>query len=251
MLGGKARVGKTTLAKWLSEYAYNNGYSPVLCPFAGGLKDEAESLGYSKEKDAAQSRAFCQELGSSMREQDPDYWVKKFREKVKDLYAKEQEALKADPDTWHEKVIIVDDCRYSNEIAAARDLRALTIFLTHGERELIDHNAEWRTHESETLANEIELGNKDYKEMFHYVLKNNATERNFKEKTQQKFEEWFHVLTEGLVDDLCGCELCMSSREDRDPDAEEVIKEIMDMLNTPNEENNGIKAKRKTKPSDS
>ena len=250
MLGGKARVGKTTLAKWISEYAYNNGYSPVMCPFAGTIKDEAAKLGYTKEGNAAEYRTFCQQLGSSMRKENPEYWVNKFREKVKDLYAKEQEALREDPDTWHEKVIIVDDCRYINEIAAARDLRALTVFITHGDRELIDHTADWRSHESEEMANAVEDNEKDHNELFHYRLKNDQTERNFKEKCEQKFEEWFHVLTETLVDNLCECELCISSREDRDPDAEKVMKEILDMLNSNNEENNG-KAKRKTRPSDS
>jgi len=250
MISGQARVGKTTLAKWLSEYAYNNGYTPVLVPFAGMLKEEAEKQGYSKDKDPLAYRAFCQTLGSDMRKQDEDYWVKKFRDRVKELYEAEQAALKEDPETWHEKVVIVDDCRYVNEIAAARDLRALTIFITPGSRELIDHHAEWRKHESEAMAVEMDNGHKDYRDMFHYVMRNDSTERNFKDKCSEKFEEWFHVTAESMLESLCSCELCVSSREDRDPDADTVIKQIMDMLITPNEENYG-KAKRKTKPSDS
>ena len=250
MLGGPARVGKTTLAKWISEYAYNNGYTPVILPFAAMLKEEAERRGYSKERNPESYRTFCQTLGSDMRKQDPDHWVRCFRERVKKLYEDEQTALRDDPDTWHEKVIIVDDCRYPNEVAAARDLRALTIFISAGSRELIDHHAEWRKHESEEMANMIESGHKDYLDMFHYTIKNDSTERNFKEKCGDRYDEWFHITAESLIENLCDCELCMSVRQDRDPDADTVIKEIMDMITNPNEEKNG-KAKRKTKPSDS
>ena len=250
MISGQARVGKTTLAKWLSEYAYNNGYTPVMVPFAAALKDEAEKRGYSKDTNAAEYRAFCQTLGSEMRKEDEDYWVKRFREKVKNLYEAEQASLREDPETWHEKVVIVDDCRYVNEIAAARDLRALTIFVSPGSRELIDHHADWRKHESEALANEVDNGNKDYRDMFHYMMRNDTTERAFKEKCADKFEEWFHVTAESMLESMCDCELCVSSREDRDPDADTVIKQIMEMIVNPNEEKYG-KAKRKTKPSDS
>jgi hypothetical protein len=86
--------------------------------------------------------------------------------------------------------------------------------------------------------------------MFHYTIKNDSTERNFKEKCGDRYDEWFHITAESLIENLCDCELCMSVRQDRDPDADTVIKEIMDMITNPNEEKNG-KAKRKTKPSDS
>jgi guanylate kinase len=230
MLGGQARAGKTTLAKWLSEYAYNQGYTPVILPFAGLLKAEAEAKGYSKEKNPEEYRAFCQTLGSNMRQEDADFWVKKFKTKVKSLYEQEQKALKDEPDTWHEKVIIVDDCRYMNELAAARDLRALTIFITPGSRELIEHDAEWRKHESEALAIQIDSGNKDYQNIFHYNIKNDKSLKDFKNKCEDKFEEWFTITAEALLDRLCDCELCLSSREDRDPNGEKVIQDIIDLI---------------------
>ena len=230
MIGGKARVGKTTLAKWLSEYAYNEGYTPVILPFAQALKDEATARGYSKDANPEEYRAFCQTLGSEMRKEDPDFWVKKFKEKIKFMYEQEQKALASEPDTWHEKVVIVDDCRYMNEVAAARDLKALTVFIASDGRELPEADAEWRTHESEAMANSLEDGDKNYTEIFDYIIKNNKTERNYKSKATDKFAEWFHILTEGLIGNLCTCELCMASREDRDPDAERVVQHIMDII---------------------
>jgi hypothetical protein len=189
MIGGKARVGKTTLAKWLSEYAYNEGYSPILLPFAQALKEEAETRGFSKDKNPEEYRAFCQTLGSDMRTIDSDFWVKKFKEKIKFLYEQEKKALDQDPETWHEKVVIVDDCRYMNEVAAARDLRALTVFVSHGNRVLPEDTAEWRKHESETMANSLENEDKNYSDVFNYLLRNDGTEKKYKEKATQRFEE--------------------------------------------------------------
>lgn len=238
-------MGKTTLAKWLAEYAYNNGYTPIILPFAAAIKDEAEKRGYSKDTNPEEYRAFCQTLGSSARDEDPDFWVKRFRDKVKELYAQEQKDLATDPDTWHEKVIIVDDCRYMNEVAASRDIRALTIFISPGDRMLIDHGAEWRNHESEEMANRITEGHKDYKDLFHYFLRNEKTLQDFKTKCEAKFPEWFDLLAENLIENMCTCELCMSSREDREPDAETVFKDIMNLMMNPNQQENYGKAKRK------
>lgn len=223
-------MGKTTLAKWLSEYAYNEGYTPVILPFAQALKDEAEKRGYSKDKNPEEYRAFCQTLGSEARNEDQDFWVKKFKEKIKFMYEQEQKALAEDPDTWHEKVIIVDDCRYMNEVATARDLKALTIFVSAGDRELPEAKAEWRTHESEAMANALESNDKNYTEVFDYVVRNAFSERQYKNKVTEKFEEWFHILSEGLVGNLCSCEMCIASREDRDPDADRVIQHILDII---------------------
>jgi len=237
MIGGKARVGKTTLAKWISEYAYNEGYAPVILPFANALKQEAEAKGYSKDKNPEEYRSFCQTLGSDMRAKDSDYWVKQFRKKITTMYNQEKAALKADPDTWHEKVVIVDDCRYMNEVASARDLRALTVFVAAGSRDLPEANAEWRTHESEALANLMEANDKNYTQVFDYVLYNNGTEKQYKAKANQRFEEWFNILSEGLLDNLCTCELCQSTREDRSPNQEQIIQDILKLIDE--EKDNG------------
>ena len=146
------------------------------------------------------------------------------------MYEQEQKALTEDPDTWHEKVIIVDDCRYMNEVATARDLKALTVFVSAGDRELPEAKAEWRNHESEAMANALESNDKKYTEVFDYVVRNAFSERQYKNKVTEKFEEWFHILSEGLVGNLCSCEMCIASREDRDPDAERVVQHILDII---------------------
>lgn len=251
MLGGQARVGKTTLAKWISEYAFNQGYTPMILPFAAALKEEAAKLGYSKDTNPLEYREFCQVLGSEKRKEDSNYWVNRFRNRVTEIYNAEQVALKEDPDTWHEKAVIVDDCRYLNEVAAARDLRALTIFISPGTRKLVDHGADWRNHESEAMANMVDGGHKDYTELFNYRIYNEGTEEQFRAKCFGRFEEWFSVVSEGLVEDLCECEICVSSRQDRPPDAGRVMKEIIDTLNGITGETNDKSKRKRSKDSDS
>ena len=57
MLGGKARVGKTTLAKLISKYAYEKGLSPMIIPFAAVLKEEVEATtGMPKESNPEEYR---------------------------------------------------------------------------------------------------------------------------------------------------------------------------------------------------
>jgi hypothetical protein len=91
----------------------------------------------------------------------------------------------------------------------------------------------------------VDRGNKDYRELFHYIIKNELTEEAFKTKCSERFEEWFHVTSEAMLDSLCDCELCVSYREDREPDGDKIYKEIVDMLDNPNKEPD---AKSKRKP---
>ena len=86
--------------------------------------------------------------------------------------------------------------------------------------------------------------------MFHYHIRNDGTLADFKEKCKNKFDEWFSIMSENLVDNLCTCELCMSSREDREPDAEMLFKDIMNLMLNPNEQEDYGKRK-KTEDSDS
>lgn len=147
VLLGKARVGKTTLAEQAAKVAYENGFKPILLPFAKPLKDMAKEKGYDKDTMPEEYRKFCQEYGSQKREEDEDYWVNLWYDEVKRIF-------EADSDS--ERVVIVDDCRYPNELQLIHELNGTTLFIHSGERELPDANAEWRNHESEVLANSLD-----------------------------------------------------------------------------------------------
>lgn len=146
VLAGPARVGKTTLAKVMAKEAFEAGYKPIMLPFAGPLKEEAEAKGFGKDTDPEGYRKYCQEVGHAKREENQDHWVNLWRSKI--------EALRAE-DSESERVIIVDDCRYLNELAAVQELGGVVWFIHSGTRELIEHDAPWRQHDSEAMANVV------------------------------------------------------------------------------------------------
>jgi len=213
MFGGKARVGKTTLAKWFSKYMYNKGFSPTLLSFADILKREVAKTGLTKEDNPEEYRLACQVLGSGKRKQDPDYWLTKFNERLNEIKVLDIENLETSPRKWHEKCVIVDDCRYLNEVGYGRKIDALNVFIAHGDRKLSDHDAKWREHESEDMANKIESWLSDYQNLFHFRLFNDTTEEAFKKKAESYFDDWLDYLQS---DDkkLCDCFGCMKFRHD-------------------------------------
>lgn len=229
MIGGKGRAGKTTVANLFSKFLYDKGFSPVHLSFAAILKKEVEAAtGLTKESNSEAYRLACQTLGSEKRAMDPDYWVKKFAEKLADIKAQDVDNLEANTKNWHEKCVIVDDCRYLNEVGYGRKIGALEVFIAHGERELIEHSEAWRDHESESMANMIEAGSKDHQEMFHYRLLNDKTEAKLQAKLAEMFQDWLDYLQD---DDkiLCDCVACVAQRRDS-PISEKEIENIIEAL---------------------
>jgi hypothetical protein len=192
MLGGKARVGKTTVAKLVAESSYHNGFLPVFIPFAYGIKKKAEDMGMSKEKDSKKYREFCQQLGARQRMTDPDHWVKVWKEKVMSILSEEETDIEEGKKYW-ERVIIVDDCRYMNEIAAGRDFDAIQIFVSHDSRQIEEQDSSWRLHESEMLANNIEAGDPNYKGLFAIKLINDGNLQNLKDVIEIYTELWLGI----------------------------------------------------------
>lgn len=221
-------MGKTTLANWLAEYLYHKGYYPVMLPFAGMLKDEVKSMGYTKETHPKEYRELCQKLGSEKRAEDPDYWVNKFRDRLMEIKTDDVDRLEANPKGWSEKVVLVDDCRYMNEVALGRELRALQIFVSRGKRELEDQHGEWRNHESEAMANHIEAGDKDYTDIFHYRIINDGSLTTYKNKAAELFDEWITIA--GDMGPMCNCQVCQSHRFDQDIDINKVIDDLVNLI---------------------
>jgi hypothetical protein len=191
-ISGKGRVGKTSVAKIIEALAYHKGYIPVIVPFADSLKKAAADLGYSKETKPDEYRKFCQELGASKRKENPEYWIEKTFETIQEYMLKEVDN-KAENKKYWEYVIIQDDVRYMNEIALGRELAATQIFIDSGGRTLSEENAEWRNHESEKLANDVEdsfgLPNSEYEELFDLIIVNNETLMELKEDINESIDE--------------------------------------------------------------
>ena len=172
MFSGKARVGKTHAANLIAELAFADGLRPVFLPFAKPIKDKAKAEGYTKEDNPQEYRSYCQLMGETARGIDPDHWVKAWQKEFESYQDKESDLIRQDKKHW-EYLVIVDDCRYLNEIALCKDLNAHLCFISHGPRELEDHNGDWRNHESEEWANEVENNGQDY-DVEHWIENHNG-----------------------------------------------------------------------------
>ena len=189
MLGGRARVGKTTIAKMIAEFAYHLGFKPIFLPFAGPIKEEAKEKGYSKDKNSIEYRDYCQKMGAALRADDSDYWVNKWASQVQEVIKLEAEDIERGEKYW-ERVILVDDCRYLNEVAKGRDYDSIQIFISNGEREIDDQEADWRFHESEKMANNIEAKDPNYKGIFSTILLNDGNLDDLKSVIEIYSEVW-------------------------------------------------------------
>jgi dephospho-CoA kinase len=228
VLAGPARVGKTTIAKYLAELAFNAGLRPHLLSFAGVIKDIALKKGLTKEKDSVEYRAFCQKLGSSKRAEDPEYWIKQFHKQVEIIKEEELERMKTQSKYW-EDLIIVDDCRYMNEVGYGMEQDAVLVFVSPGKRLLEGATAEWRTHESEALSNKILSKDKDYQDIFPWIIKNDKTLKILRDKLSSVYGLWCGIEPDSHFA-TCDCELCTARRQDRPPDIEQLLKEALDNM---------------------
>jgi guanylate kinase len=195
-ISGKGRVGKTTLANEIQKLAFDLGYIPIIIPFANAIKTAASLNGLSKENNPEEYRKFCQQIGAEKRKEDPDYWVVRSFESIQNLMLKEVDNKKENKKHW-EYVIIQDDVRYMNEIAFGRELAAIQIFIDSGMRKLLEHDAEWRSHESEEMANAVEESffkpNSNYEEIFDVIIFNGGTLEEFIEEINESIEEWLDI----------------------------------------------------------
>ena len=215
VIAGQAGVGKTTLANYIAKYAFNFGLVPKIMSFAGPLKEEAAAKGYDKETHPKEYREYCQTVGLLKRQDDPDYWVEKFEDQLEALVAEETKDLRSGKSYW-EKCVIVDDCRFMNELNMGRKWNARLIFMCYGDREMKDPNGEWRNHESEQLATKVVDGDEDCRNMFTHILINNRTEKELEEKTEFMAPIW------------CGVE--HEIKEDKKPTLSDYIEELLDVL---------------------
>lgn len=103
-VAGDMYAGKSTATKILVEEFEAEGKKVLVSPFAGPLKELAKEFGWDGKKDD-KGRLFLQTLGTEIgRQYDTDFWVKKWVAKL-DGY----------------DVVIADDCRFPNELAAVTD----------------------------------------------------------------------------------------------------------------------------------
>lgn len=227
LISGRAGVGKTTLAKLIAERVFDLGFIPKLVSFAGSLKNMAKEKGYDKEEHPEKYRKFCQEYGAMMREEDPDYWVKMFSKGLRKETEEELKDVAAKKKYW-ERCIIVDDCRYMNEIAVGMEYKATIIFLTYGNRRINNVDDEWRKHHSEDLANKVENDEENYRDIFAHIISNGETIEKLQEKIAPMIPIWCGINPPETGQ--CQCEGCRAKREGRMANLDQCVKEMIDLL---------------------
>jgi len=196
---GQARSGKTTMAHAFARSALEQGMTPVILSFAGPIKEIAQHEGLNKDSNPEDYRLFCQNLGKSMRAEDPDYWIKKFSEQL-EVYAKRDAAnlensLKGD-DKYSEMLVLIDDLRYENEFNLVRRLQGSVVLVVRDE--LPDQSSKWRDHESEEFANYWTTAPmEDVEDMFDTAILNDA-----KDPTQQNLDDVAHLIVGQLTSDV-------------------------------------------------
>tara|TARA_R100000458_G_C8261411_1_gene236891 strand:- start:947 stop:1714 length:768 start_codon:yes stop_codon:yes gene_type:complete len=228
MIAGRARVGKTTLAKWIADFAFENGLRPVLLSFAGGLKKEVHEMGYTKEDNPEEYRKICQRIGMEKRAEDPDYWVKSLQKEMAKILEDEAKHLEKGDKFW-ESLVIVDDCRFMNELAFGREFGATQIFISSGKRKLIDEYAGWRLDPSEHMANCIEDDRKHYYDTFNWFIENDSSEQAFNNKIKPLLPVFCGFGADSHTD-ACECEVCNANRQDREVDIEIVIEQVVERM---------------------
>lgn len=175
---GLAGSGKSTAATAAAAALFNAGFHPIIARFAGPLKDASNALGFVKggEHDDLY-RSFCQMAGSLGREGHPEWWVNLMACHL-DAIAKE-EAESISSTSWHERVVLIDDVRFANEVDMVKAYQGTTVFVSAGRR--LDTTQEWRLHTSEMLATQYERGDTP-DETFDMTVSNNAPdgEESFK-----------------------------------------------------------------------
>jgi len=170
-LAGMGKSGKTTAAIAMAKALFDEGYTPILEHFAGPLKDASHSLGFVKDGEYDHLyRKFCQFVGETAREESPEWWVNLMADRLDDIA--DQEASTIGSDNWHERVVLIDDIRYENELALVKKYSGKIVFVSAQSR-LKDLDAEWRQHHSERLARLYENGEFE-DELFDTTVSNNS-----------------------------------------------------------------------------
>lgn len=108
-ISGKAQHGKTTTANLMKKYLEDRDENVLVASYAGLVKYVCKTFfGWDGKKDDA-GRALLQYVGTDIvRKRNPDYWVT-FLVGIVDFFE----------DEWD--YIIIDDCRFPNEIEEWRD----------------------------------------------------------------------------------------------------------------------------------
>lgn len=193
--GGLGRSGKTTAAHCFAEYSLTLDYAaPIFLRFAGPIKEAHAVVCGPRKNDENLYRFFCQTIGDMMRQPEacpgstgPNFWIDKLTDELLDIASKEQSAYKYESlplwnleGKWRERVVLIDDLRYINEVTALKEFNPSLVFIDAIQR--LDNKAEWRGHASERMAYEYTANLLPEDTFTHGIANNKVSLDNFKHR---------------------------------------------------------------------
>jgi len=228
--GGIAGSGKSTAADYVEIESLNHDCKPIRLSFADPVRAQAaKQAGYDdwrifKHEKPDLYRELCQLVADEGR---PSTWVNLLNEKLKQIQAEE---LSDSNLLFEERLVIIDDLRYSKEIELVKAWQGLTVYVSPGNRIVADADGAWRAHESEWLNQRIEGGVIEIENYYEWVVFNSGDPMAFEKKLHDRLQ-FFIGCSPSRFADECNCPACLGFRVDIQADEmingfEEAIKDI-------------------------
>lgn len=129
---GLARVGKTTAAQKIMSLAAGHGYSRIeSMSFAEPIKQGLSMMGVTKEEHPEEYRHLAQYIGTDvLRKKDNNWWANVMKRRIS---AFDQIPLKRYVEPADDnRLVVIDDVRFENEVEALEDLGATLIWVDPG-----------------------------------------------------------------------------------------------------------------------
>lgn len=134
---GVAQAGKSTAAHMAAEMLRNKGHKVAIRSFAGPLKEGLAEMGIHKDKTPDLYREAAQYMGTEIcRSYDDNWWVNQMKHTVDTM--------------GDDTIILIDDCRFANELDYLKSIDATLVFILAGPR--FDEDNLMYLHASETIA---------------------------------------------------------------------------------------------------
>jgi len=211
--GGIAGSGKSTAADYVEIESLNHDCKPIRLSFADPVRAQAaKQAGYDdwrifKHEKPDLYRELCQLVADEGR---PSTWVNLLNEKLKQIQAEE---LSDSNLLFEERLVIIDDLRYSNEIELVKAWQGLTVYVSPGNRIVADADGAWRAHESEWLNQRIEGGVIEIENYYEWVVFNSGDPMAFEKKLHDRLQ-FFIGCSPSRFADECNCPACLGFRVD-------------------------------------
>lgn len=211
--GGMAGSGKTTAADFVEIESINLDCKPIRISFADPVREQAaKEAGYTdwrifKNEKHDLYRERCQAIADEGR---PGKWVDIMNAKLKEI---ELEEAKCTDPLFTERLVIIDDVRFQNELELVKAWAGVSVFVFLGTRtnELAD--GKWRAHESEWMNQHVEAGRPDYDDLYTWLVYNDKDEKTFEKKLLERLDN-FCGTNPSRYSFQCSCSSCRIFRAD-------------------------------------